>query len=108
MSIRQYSRNSEESEKQIERYLCQQMKLIGGLALKYFNPHATGYPDRLLLFPDGSVWWAEIKSKGKHPTLLQSTRIARLREDLRQIVYVVDSRQRVNEIITLWRHIRMQ
>lgn len=99
MSNRDYTHNAEESEKALERYLCEVTKAHGGLALKYFNPNATGYPDRILLFPDGEVLWVELKSKGKHPTALQSERIRRLRDDFRQQVYICDSREKADKIV---------
>ena len=99
MAERKYSRNSAESEKAIERYLCELVRAEGGLPLKYYNPTATGYPDRILLFPDGDVIWVELKSKGQGPTPLQSARIARLREDYRQRVYVCDSKAKAAEIL---------
>ncbi|MDE6072859.1 MAG: hypothetical protein K2G53_09975 [Muribaculaceae bacterium] len=99
MAQRQYSHNSEESEKEIERYLNKLTAEAGGLSLKYYNPIAPGYPDRILLFPDGEVIWVELKSKGQHPTRLQLHRISRLRNDYNQKVYVCDSRAKAEEIV---------
>lgn len=99
MAKRKLTRNAEESEKAIERYLCELTKQAGGLPLKYYNPNATGYPDRILIFPDGEVIWVEVKSRGEHPTALQYARMTRLRDDYRQTVYVCDSRARAEEIV---------
>ena len=99
MAERKYTKNSEESEKAIEKYLCELTKAQGGLALKYFNSSSTGFPDRLLLFPDCAPIWVEVKSKGKNPTTLQSHRIRQLREQYRQRVYVCDSRAKATAIV---------
>lgn len=53
MKGRNLSRNSEESEKAIESYLCHLVREAGGIPLKYSSGTSTGYPDRLLLFPGG-------------------------------------------------------
>ena len=82
MAQRKYSKNAAESEKSLERYLCELTKAAGGLPLKYYNPNATGYPDRILLFPDGAVIWVEMKTAGQLPTSLQAERIRRLREEI--------------------------
>ena len=66
---------SKDSEKFIERYLCSEVESRGGLALKYSNQGAMGYPDRLCLLPGGRVFWVEVKSKGRKPDILQRIRI---------------------------------
>lgn len=86
------------SEKFIERYLCREVESRGGLALKYSNQGAMGYPDRLCVLPGGRVFWVEVKSKGRKPDILQRIRISVLR-DLGQHVYVADSVDKVLEII---------
>lgn len=68
------------------------------MALKFSSAVTTGYPDRILIFPDGVLLWVEIKSKGKNPTKLQSYRIAALR-DCRQNVFVCDSKAKADYII---------
>lgn len=99
MTIRKYTRNKEESEKAIERYLCKRIKEHGGLCLKYVNPSAGGYPDRMILFRGLPEIWAEIKSKGEHPSPLQSARISRLREDFGRTVHVLHSKEEVENLL---------
>ena len=105
MSTRKLSKNSEESEKAIERYLCAQVKAAGGIPLKFSSGTDTGYPDRILIFPDGAIVWAEIKSKGENPTKLQSHRMQTLREDYKQTVYLCDSKEKVDYIIKNYKRI---
>lgn len=97
---RRLSCNAEESEKALESYLCRLVREAGGLALKYASGTATGFPDRLLLFPRGRVIWVEVKSKGCSPTALQSHRMAQLRE-LGLVVRLCDSRAKAEEIVRL-------
>ena len=89
---------SKDSEKFIERYLCSEVESRGGLALKYSNQGAMGYPDRLCLLPGGRVFWVEVKSKGRKPDILQRIRIAALRE-LGQQVHVIDSISQIDDLL---------
>ena len=86
------------SEKSIEHYLVNRVKMIGGECLKYYNPHAVGYPDRIVLLPGGRVVWVELKSYGEQPRAIQRQRIDRLRQ-LGQEVHICDSRQAVDAIV---------
>lgn len=86
------------SEKTIERYLITQVSMIGGLAMKFSSFISIGYPDRMILLDGAKVCWAEIKTTGKKPTMLQRIR----HESLRAFgfkVYVVDSIESVDNMI---------
>ena len=85
-------------EKQIESYLTKEVKKAGGLALKFVSPSFAGVPDRLLLFPDGKLSFAEVKRPGEKPRELQWARIKQLRR-LGFKVWVVDSKEKVREVI---------
>ena len=91
-------KNSKDSEKFIERYLCREVENRGGLALKYSYQGAMGYPDRLCVIPGGRVFWVEVKSKGRKPDILQRIRIAALRT-LGQQVHVIDSISQIDELL---------
>lgn len=91
-------RHSEVSEKEIEKYLRRQCAARGLLCLKYSNPCAVGYPDRLVVIPDGKVVWVELKSRGRRPSAIQAVR----HEELRVIghaVSVIDSREGVDRLL---------
>lgn len=99
--------NSETSEKALEERLVTLAKKAGGLALKYYNPNATGYPDRLVCAPGGKAFWVELKSKGCHPTHLQFIRITNLRE-LGFRVFICDSPEAVDEAIEYLKEISVK
>lgn len=79
-TYRRLAEHAAASEKALERYLAGEVRAKGGECLKYFNATNTGWPDRIAMMPGGVVAWVELKSKGKHPTPLQSVRLNRLRE----------------------------
>jgi glucosamine--fructose-6-phosphate aminotransferase (isomerizing) len=54
------------SEKAIERYLVEEVARRGGICLKYDNPHAVGFPDRLVILPGHPLAWVEVKSRGAY------------------------------------------
>ena len=95
-------KHADVSEKMIERYLCDSIKQMGGVCLKFTSLFVAGYPDRIVMLPGGWTAWVELKSKGKKPTYLQSLR-HRVLQGMGQRVYVADSREKVDEIINDWR-----
>lgn len=97
--IENITRHAEVSEKAIERYLADRVKALGGVCLKYSNPGMTGYPDRLCVMPEGKTIWVELKSKGRKPEALQEVRFRQL-ESLGHRVYVCDSREKVDEVLS--------
>lgn len=90
--------NYKESEKYIERYLNRKVEELGGISLKYSNLGATGYPDRVVLLPGGKTVWAELKSKGRKPSLIQSLRFEQM-EAIGHHVFVCDSIEKVDKML---------
>lgn len=87
-------KHADESEKALERLLCERIRALGLLCLKYSNAQASGYPDRLVVLPGGSVLWVELKSKGQKPRKLQTERHKELLA-LGHGVWVLDERDLV-------------
>lgn len=85
-------------EKSIEQKLVKQTKAAGGLALKFVSPGHAGVPDRLLLFPNGTAAFAELKAPGKKPRPIQEAMIQRLR-NLGYPVYVIDDPAMIDDVI---------
>lgn len=97
-SIENIVQHAEVSEKAIERYLCDVVKKLGGVCLKYSNANMVGYPDRVALMPGGLCIWFELKSKGRTTSKVQAIRIAQL-ESIGHHVYVCDSKESINEVL---------
>lgn len=49
-------------EKQIEAEMRRRIDKLGGLFLKWNSPGNDGVPDRIAIFPNGSVWFVELKT----------------------------------------------
>lgn len=86
------------SEKMIERYLCDSIKQMGGVCLKYSNAGMVGYPDRICLLSGGVVFWVELKSKDGRLNEAQKIRIRQLR-GMGHTVNVCRSKEDVDEVL---------
>ena len=58
-------------EKDIERYLVQRVKKLGGVCFKWVSPGHAGVPDRIVLLPEGRIVFLELKRPGCKPSKLQ-------------------------------------
>ena len=91
-----------ESEKVLERYLCAEVKKVGGWAVKLLSGLVTGLPDRLILLPGGVVAFVEVKTTGKRASAIQAIRHKQLRA-LGFRVEVLDSKGGINNFINFYR-----
>ena len=85
-------------EKTIEQYFVAEVKKRGGMALKVNSSSMRGLPDRLVLLPQGRLFFAEIKTTGKGARALQKFTHKKLRA-LGFEVYVIDSKEQGKEIL---------
>ncbi len=88
-----------ESEKVTEQYLARQLKNIGGLSFKWTSPNMKGVPDRICIFPDGTVVFVEVKSEGRTANPHQARLILSLLKRNAN-VHIVDTKAQVNSILT--------
>lgn len=53
-------------ERQIENGMRKNIERAGGKFLKWVSPGNDGVPDRIAIFPNGSIWFVELKAdKGR-------------------------------------------
>ena len=84
-----------ERETGIEDYLVKRVTRAGGEVRKVQWIGRRGAPDRLVLFPEGWIYWVELKRPGKDAEAHQKREHRRLR-DMDQIVLVIDTRDKVD------------
>lgn len=89
-------------ESSIEKYLVNQAKAAGGWAVKLISPNASGMPDRLVLFSEGRIVFAEVKRSGGKPRALQAAVHKKLKA-LGFSVEVIDSKAKVDALIARYR-----
>lgn len=85
-------------EKEIEQYFKTQIKKLGGMALKFESPGFTGVPDRLVLMPNGKIFFAEIKRASGKLSSRQEFVIKQF-EALGIKVYVIKSKEQVDYVV---------
>lgn len=84
-------------EKDIESYLRNKVKELGGKAYKWVSPGNAGVPDRIVCLK-GRMIPVELKAPGKKPTELQMKKHRELNK-LGITVYVIDSKEKVDEFL---------
>lgn len=85
-------------ESDIEKYLCAEVKKLGGMALKWSSMNTRGVPDRIVFIPGGLITFVELKAPGKKQTPLQLQMAEKLKR-LGHPVRVIDSKEKVNEFV---------
>lgn len=84
-------------EKYIEQQLARAVKKRGGLCEKW-NSGTAGWPDRIVLLPDGKCGFVEVKAPGKEPRALQVHRHEQLRA-LGYRVFILDSPGQIGGVL---------
>ena len=84
-------------EKEVEKELVKAIKQAGGICWK-FTSSVVGVPDRLCLFMGGKAAFVEVKRPGEVLRPIQVKRKEQL-EKLGFKVYVLDSKEKVQEVI---------
>lgn len=87
-----------ENEKNIEKYLVNEVKKLKGICIKMTSVSFNGLPDRLVILPKGIMFFVEVKTTGQKPRPLQLAAIKKL-ENVGVKVYVADSKKLVADII---------
>ena len=94
------SRGKYPTEASIEKYLCDQVKLLGGMCIKFTDPGRRGAPDRIVCLPGHAAYFVELK----RPKLSRlDAHQVRYHDDLRasgQRVWVVWNREEVDAFFT--------
>lgn len=84
-------------EKVIEKQLVKETRLRGGLCEKW-NSGTVGWPDRIVILPDGKFGFVEVKAPGEKPRPIQIHRHNQLMQ-LGYKVYVLDSPEQIGGIL---------
>ena len=91
------------NEKDVESYLVDGVRKLGGRAYKFTSPGNAGVPDRLVCLPGGLIYFVETKAPGKTERKLQT----KVQEQLRALGCIVfgsvDSCHAVDELLRYWR-----
>lgn len=86
-------------EKEIEKYLSDEIKKQGGRTYKFVSPGNSGVPDRIVVLPGGRLFFIELKRENEKPRALQKNQIRKLRA-LGQDVRVLAGIDQVEEFLS--------
>ena len=85
-------------ESAIEARLVRRVRERGGLCYKFVSPGNRGVPDRLVITPDGRMFFVELKSQTGRLSKLQKFQMSELKA--RNVdVYVLYSVEHVEEFM---------
>ena len=85
-------------ESAIEEKLVKLVRDGGGLCYKFVSPGNRGVPDRLVITPDGRVFFVELKSETGRLSELQKFQMSEL-EKRNVAVHVLNSMEQVAEFV---------
>ena len=86
------------SESQIERHLFNEIRKLNGIAYKFTSPGHAGVPDRIVLLPNGTTIFVELKKETGKLSTLQIETIKSLQNNNIE-VYVLYSKEEVDDFI---------
>ena len=87
-----------ENERDIEKYFCKRVKMSGGWAIKFVSPGIAGVPDRIVLYPEGKIYFVELKRPGQKMRVLQK-KIAKMLSAFGFNVFLIDRKMAVDDFI---------
>ena len=88
-----------QSEKDTEAFLRDEVRALGGRSYKWVSPGCAGVPDRIVILPNGRIFFIELKSERKTSSAQQRKRQTELRA-LGCAVYAdVDTKEKVKELL---------
>lgn len=90
-------------ESQLEQKLTSMVKSYGGLSYKFTSPGNIGVPDRIVIKPNGEVWFIELKTKTGRLSKMQEYQLNRLREHGCNAVVLFGSEEVENAIDAIFK-----
>ena len=86
-------------ERQLEEKLNKKIRELGGLPLKFTSPGHVGVPDRIILMPNGRIYFVEMKRhRGKKVLDMQKYTFEKF-EEMGFKVYILDSMREIEKFI---------
>lgn len=87
-----------ERERDVEKFLREQVEKRKGICLKLTSPGQDGMPDRIIVMPAGRVYFVELKTRSGELSKVQRYQLRRL-TDLGQTCSVIYGRKGAEEFL---------
>lgn len=88
----------QQDERDVEKFLVQEIKKMGGKAFKFVSPGTLGVPDRLICLPGGIACFVELKRPGGKPRPVQRF-VLRSLYHLGHRVVVIDNKSTARALV---------
>lgn len=93
------SRTNNKPEKEIEEYLVDKIKDLGGMCPKWNSPGTKGVPDRIVLLPDALICFVETKrEKGGRISPMQEWRARQLKQ-YGFVTFFINTKPQVDKLV---------
>lgn len=86
-------------EKNVEKLFVREVQARGGITYKFTSPGNVGVPDRIVITPEGRVWFVELKTETGRLSRMQEYQLERLRRQNCNVV-VLYGREEVEKVVT--------
>jgi len=86
-------------ERDVERYLVERVRALGGQCFKWVSPGHAGVPDRIVVLPRGRISFIEVKKPGSVPSRLQRHTLESLQR-LGCRAVCLDSRESIDDFLS--------
>lgn len=90
-------------EKDVESWVSKKIVAMGGISLKFVSPGNSGVPDRIYIFPEGRIYFVELKRERGRLRSLQKWQRERFLKMGCQ-VYVVEGPESAKKFIKVLEH----
>ena len=87
------------TEKALEKLFVREVRARGGITYKFTSPGNIGVPDRIVITPEGRVWFVELKTETGRLRKMQEYQLERLRRQNCNVV-VLYGREEVGKVVT--------
>lgn len=87
-------------EKDLERWLGQELKKLGCIYMKFVSPGNDGVPDRIVVLPGGDVVFVELKSETGRLSRTQAFQLERLQQK-GAMVFLISNKIDAHDLLML-------
>ena len=87
-------------EKDLERWLGQELKKLGCIYMKFVSPGNDGVPDRIVVLPGGDVVFVELKSETGRLSRAQAFQLERLQQK-GAMVFLISNKIEARDLLML-------
>lgn len=94
------------TEKVLEAKFVRDVRALGGVTYKFVSPGNVGVPDRIVITPEGRVWFVELKTETGKLSKMQRYQLNRLRAQNCNVVVLYGVAEVENTVRAIFQNAR--